>query len=362
VSAPWLTVSPSSGSSSGETNTITAHYQTAELPAGVHTGQISVTTPSDTNSPKIVTVQITVTNSASMTDALDWPAQAWATSGDADWAGQVFASHDGEDAARSGPVGDNQHSSLETTVTGPGTLRWWWRVSSETGCDHLKFYLEGQPQFGISGEQDWEQRSFHIPKGSHVVQWVYSKDGSVSEGQNTAWVDQVTFEPSTGLMIVSAPQPQISYAESTALFSVLARGEQPISYQWQRATGGSTNTLPGATESSLLLTNLTEAEAGYYSVTVSNVAGVTNVGASLAVHPLPAFEMNSMGQESFGGGFVYRFWVRTPPGADAVRIEVSSNLLTWTPIYTNPTPAEEFVFGERTSSNQTHRFYRATAR
>lgn len=362
ASAPWLAVSPSSGSNSGEADLITVSYQTAGLPAGEYNGQIVVTAPGATNSPQVVSVHLTVTNSATLTDALDWPGQEWTASGPAPWAGQVFVSHDGEDSARSGPIDDDQQCMLETTVTGPGTLHWWWKVSSESDWDYLKFHFRGGAQFGISGERDWEERSFYVPPGTHAVQWSYSKDRSGRGGQDAAWVDQVSFEPSTGLTIVSAPQPQTSYAGSTALFSVLARGEQPISYQWQRVTGGSTNSLPGATESSVLLTNLTPTDAGYYSVTVSNVTGVTNVGASLAVQPLPPFEMNSMGQESFGGGFVYRFWVRTPPGADSVQIEVSSNLVTWTPIYTNPTPAEEFVFGERASSNQVQRFYRAVAR
>lgn len=362
VSAPWIVVIPTSGSSGGEADPITVTYQTARLPAGEYNGQIVVAAPGATNSPQVVSVHLTVTNSATLTDALDWPGQEWTASGPAPWAGQVFVSHDGEDSARSGPIDDDQQCMLETTVTGPGTLHWWWKVSSESDWDYLKFHFRGGAQFGISGERDWEERSFYVPPGTHAVQWSYSKDRSGRGGQDAAWVDQVSFEPSTGLTIVSAPQPQTSYAGSTALFSVLARGEQPISYQWQRVTGGSTNSLPGATESSVLLTNLTPTDAGYYSVTVSNVTGVTNVGASLAVQPLPPFEMNSMGQESFGGGFVYRFWVRTPPGADSVQIEVSSNLVTWTPIYTNPTPAEEFVFGERASSNQVQRFYRAVAR
>ena len=362
TSAPWLTVAPNSGSSSGEADLITVSYDTERLPAGEYSGEIIVTAPGATNSPQTVDVHLTVTNSATLVEALDWPGQEWTASGPAPWAGQVFISNDAQDAARSGPIDDDQQSLLETTVTGPGTLRWWWKVSSESGWDHLRFHFRGEAQFGISGERDWEERSFYVPPGTHAVQWGYSKDRSGSDGQDAAWVDQITFEPSTGLTIVSAPQPQISYEGSAALFSVLARGDQPITYQWRQQRGDGTNTLAGATEPSLLLTNLTPADAGYYFVTVSNVAGVTNVGATLAVRPLPPFEMNSMGQESFGGGFVYRFWVRTPPGADSVRIEVSSNLVTWTPIYTNPTPAPEFLFGEPAVSNQVQKFYRAVAR
>ncbi len=66
------------------------------------------------------------------------------TGGDADWYGQSFVSHDGVDAAKSGGVADSQSTYMQTTITGPGTIIYWWKVSSEPGFDYLKCYIDGE--------------------------------------------------------------------------------------------------------------------------------------------------------------------------------------------------------------------------
>ncbi len=50
------------------------------------------------------------------------------------------ASHDGVDAARTGPLLDGQVTWLQTTVNGPGTLSFWWNVSSEEGAAPFELY------------------------------------------------------------------------------------------------------------------------------------------------------------------------------------------------------------------------------
>lgn len=81
-------------------------------------------------------------------------------------------------------------------TSGPGTLSFWWRVSSETGWDFLEFYLDGtQVTTHISGEVAWQQRTLRIPAGVHALRWLYAKDESVSSGQDRGWVDQVNFAP-----------------------------------------------------------------------------------------------------------------------------------------------------------------------
>ncbi len=98
-----------------------------------------------------------------LAEALDTPQWTWTTGGDAAWAGQTSVSHDGVDAARSGAISHNQQSWMETTVNGPGTLRFWWKVSSETGYDYLEFYLNERTATGrISGEVDWQQQTFKL--------------------------------------------------------------------------------------------------------------------------------------------------------------------------------------------------------
>ncbi|MCL5097140.1 MAG: hypothetical protein M1608_06370 [Candidatus Omnitrophica bacterium] len=129
----------------------------------------------------------------SLEDALDAPAVSWTTGGAAGWAAHTDQSHDGVDSARSGGIGDNQTSWLETTVTGPLPLSFWWKVSSEEDYDYLRFAIDGVEQTKISGETDWQQERFNLSAGTHTLRWSYTKDGSDNSGSDGGWLDQVSF-------------------------------------------------------------------------------------------------------------------------------------------------------------------------
>jgi hypothetical protein len=61
----------------------------------------------------------------------------------------------GGSAAQSGAIANSQSAWLQTTVVGPGTLSFYWKVSSEAGYDFLEFYIDGVLQSGrISGSVD----------------------------------------------------------------------------------------------------------------------------------------------------------------------------------------------------------------
>ncbi len=47
--------------------------------------------------------------------------------------------------------------------------------------------------FAGSGEQDWTQVSFPVTAGRRTFRWEYSKDGSASIGDDTAWIDDIIF-------------------------------------------------------------------------------------------------------------------------------------------------------------------------
>ena len=62
---------------------------------------------------------------------------------------------------------------------------------------------------------------------------------------------------------------------------MVATGTPPLSYQWKKGT----TSLPGANEASLTLTSVTSADAGSYTVVVTNMAGsVTSDAAVLTVN------------------------------------------------------------------------------
>ena len=67
----------------------------------------------------------------SLNQALDNTYLAFTTGGDASWSGQTAVSFYGGSSAQSGTLGGNQSAWLQTTVVGPGTLSFHWKVSSE---------------------------------------------------------------------------------------------------------------------------------------------------------------------------------------------------------------------------------------
>ena len=77
--------------------------------------------------------------------------------------------------------------------------------------------------------------------------------------------------------IASQPASQSVTAGGTAAFAVVAGGTAPLSYQW--LFNGTM--IPGGTNNSLTLNNVSQPNAGSYSVIVTNVAG--SVTSSVAV-------------------------------------------------------------------------------
>ena len=125
---------------------------------------------------------------------LDNASLSFATDGDASWFEQAEEFVSGGSAARSGAVGDGKSSRLTTTVYGPGTLSFWWKVSSEENYDKLSVSVDGTDVAAISGEQDWAQKTVPITgDGTHTVVWTYRKDSPGVRGSDCGWVDQVVW-------------------------------------------------------------------------------------------------------------------------------------------------------------------------
>ena len=112
-----------------------------------------------------------------------------------DWFSQAAVTHDGSDAARSGPPAAYRESWMETTIRGPVTGSFWWKVSSEAGTDLLRFSINGSSSNAISGEVPWTVVPFTVGPGTWRLRWAYRKDGSISSGQDAAWVDQLSYRP-----------------------------------------------------------------------------------------------------------------------------------------------------------------------
>jgi hypothetical protein len=129
---------------------------------------------------------------STLTEASDLPSLLWTTDGDFPWFGENEFTHDGTDALQSGPITHNQSSGINSAVTGPGTLTFSWKVSSEYS-DWLGFFIDGLEQERIANEVDWTQRTYVIRPGTHPLRWQYTKDYAINVGTDSGWLDQVTF-------------------------------------------------------------------------------------------------------------------------------------------------------------------------
>jgi len=131
----------------------------------------------------------------SLQEALDHTSHTFTTGGDADWFGQTSIHYNDGDAAQSGAIGNGRQSVMYMTVSGPATVSFYWRVSSEPSYDWLELYLDTTRVTRWSGYTSWRLQTVSVPSGTHTVGWRYVKDRSVSHGADRGWVDRVTVTP-----------------------------------------------------------------------------------------------------------------------------------------------------------------------
>ena len=178
----------------GETKTIEAAYSFAE---GVEIGSTFEASYEMTSGSFTLTDIFVVAYGAIREDfeggsfGPDWtvsPTNPW----------QIVAGGRGNYCAKSNNNG--QHSSsgymeLSVDVLAAGEITFMYKVSSEQNWDKLHFYLDGQEKGTWSGTVEWTQFTQAVTTGHHTLKWEYTKDSSVSSGEDCAWVDDVIFPP-----------------------------------------------------------------------------------------------------------------------------------------------------------------------
>ena len=118
----------------------------------------------------------------------------WEHHGDASWTITSYENNSGTYSARAGTIDHDERATLRVTLDCvSGDITFYRKVSSESDYDHLEFYIDSVEMDKWSGEEDWAEVSFYVDGGKRTFEWTYSKDGSESEGDDTAWIDDIVF-------------------------------------------------------------------------------------------------------------------------------------------------------------------------
>ena len=188
-----------------------------DLIVGRSDGSVTVMSGAETPSPF---VPFTVIGPPALAEALDATNLVWTTGGAAEWAAEWSAgASDGIHDARSGAIGDNTNSWIETAVDGFGTISFSWKVSCEERYDFAVVEIDGEICGRISGESGWEDASFALGSGIHTIRWTYRKGRSGTAGADAAWLDSVTWTP--------MPLPTLAEALEATNLVWTAGGDEP---------------------------------------------------------------------------------------------------------------------------------------
>jgi hypothetical protein len=246
----------------------------------------------------------------------------WTTFGTGLWFPETVVTHDGIAAAQSGSPSFPQMSELSTTITGPGTLTFWAQCSQPS--DWFLFNYGG-----YISSFTWSQSIIFLAATNLTLEWQFARS-PFSTGLDVGWLDQVSFTPGgTAATISTPPTNQVLRISTNVTFTVSAYGTPPLSYQWLF----NNNPVVTATNSSLSLTNVQLANAGTYTVVVSNAYGLASTNANLSV-VVPQFNMLGAKQEMTKNGFMLQLNGLMSYGL--VVFYSSTDLVHWLPLFTNP--------------------------
>lgn len=123
----------------------------------------------------------------------DFTAFDWVMDGHKPWTITNNEPYEGTYAAVSGAIGHNQSSQmiLPYEVSADDSISFYFKVSSESGYDWLRFYIDNLKISEWSGTVGWTKATYAVRAGMRNFKWEYKKDVSVSGGTDNAHIDYI---------------------------------------------------------------------------------------------------------------------------------------------------------------------------
>ncbi|MEI8257657.1 MAG: hypothetical protein WCJ30_18430, partial [Deltaproteobacteria bacterium] len=133
----------------------------------------------------------TATAGGTLTNARTWSVASGTTA--------LGTAHAGVRSLRAGAtVGTGTSATasvrVSTTLSGAGTVSFWYRVSSQGAADFLEFWVDSTRQGQWSGTTatTFTLVSYALAAGSHTLEWRYTKNALTNTGSDTAWIDDLS--------------------------------------------------------------------------------------------------------------------------------------------------------------------------
>ncbi len=124
----------------------------------------------------------------------DFSQYSWQLDATYPWSISTNSPHGGAYCMKSGCSGvDNANSEMtvEVDIDKDGEIRFFAKISSESGWDEGHFYIDSVEKKVYSGEHDWTEYRFPITAGHHTLRWRYSKDADEFSGDDCLYIDDV---------------------------------------------------------------------------------------------------------------------------------------------------------------------------
>lgn len=331
------------------------------------------------------------------------------TSPTAPWTGVSLVKADGTTGtvAQSGAIANGGVSSVRFNYTYPkpatrgaspsSILTFYWKASTEAASrfyskgdmvqcrvdgDLLRDWEQGTPLI-LSGETGWVKQTVRINGyGTRSVEFIYTKDSSLSAGQDKVWVyvSGIGQPP-----VVNSSPDSLKLSQGTSSFTLSADISGADSLVWKKdfatlvsGSSGTGSTISGANTSVLTVSNITGADVGVYWLEAKNAYGrvITRPAEVLIASPpvitqQPAAPLDlKLGDPllltaQVGGGVpIYYQWIKDGV-ASRWSIALSSSVSFSVPRTTAATPGKYTLvvlnqFGKVTSESVTVAFTSTT--
>lgn len=163
----------------------------------------------------------------------------WQMSGEKPWQITSLNPYEGSYSARSGNIADNESSVLyiDVEVMLPDSVTFIYKVSSQSGKDKLKFYINNVMMgewSGVGGS--WTREAFAVNPGNHTFKWVYGKDAAGMSGHDCAWLDFITFPALMTLTCYAGPDDYTCTGEA---YQCHGQATDWVAVEWSTSGDGS---------------------------------------------------------------------------------------------------------------------------